>query len=1008
MGVSILAGSLAFVGAANAIDLIQNGSFENTIGGSPSYNCREDGTDAGWVGLVSCINYSFAYFDGPPIPASENPGHDYAWKLQSAAGAYQSFVTPTNIADFLQYDLKYALKQTVNLTNAASSADLDAGRGQYTFSAWLASYGKPHSNPEQPFLDLRFFDITGTNQLGADVIFDHTDPTHAVVYADGTSNFPGNLGNDHNWIKYVATGAVPAGARKATIYVTRSPNAGVSGRPDTYVDLVKLNVISTNDTTVLDSSVPVDGETAASPDVAPTVTLRDVRTAVNTNSIQYSFDGSSVTPSITKSAGYTTVKYDPPGLLVPYSSHNYKVVWSDNGVPTVTKSNQFQFAVEPYANFNLGPPIYLENFDELAEGSLPTGWSVSNMTDSDLSHNDLRDFHSDSYLNWVVISSSTLSTLFNVVPGGTDYIPALNVAPNQFVNGLAVTNLINTNFIFAASADRFGNQVQYLFTRDYNLSGKTNVYLSFHNIYVQNQNSLGAVEYSINGGASWLPALYMLDGPDVLRDSSGNIDASNTFATVYTNGEAPPPPGNYGAFIGVSQSQWASLGPYLSARIDDDQSESKRVEIVRLTQADNQAAVRFRMAQAGANSWYFGIDDFGLYSITTTNPPLVTAPPASQTVEVGNTATLTFSAVGIPPFSYQWRRNGLNLSGRTSDQLTFSNLHLSDGGTYDVIISNPGGSTTSAPPATLTVRNAAVFVTGQWDFNSNLVATCGQDLQFYDISVQTNTTFGTTTAFSISDINAQPTVVMRLTPPSANAGGGGGVNPDTNAWGGYKMFHGAAANGGGTRVNQYTLIFDVLYPDYVDLSWRAVIQASTTVTNGGDDSEFYINRGDGIGISGIYDGNITPDVWHRIALAVDMGGPGPHPVVAKFIDGVKVGEQTDGLDVADGRFSLNPALALLFSENNAFNNDAYVSSVQFSNGRRSDEFIEALGAPSSSKIPGCITARLESGNVVIRWTGGVPLQSADAVNGPWTTVNGAASPYMPPGGSTKFYRPKIP
>src|SRR5439155_18128319 len=101
--------------------------------------------------------------------------------------------------------------------------------------------------------------------------------------------------------------------------------------------------------------------------------------------------------------------------------------------------------------------------------------------------------------------------------------------------------------------------------------------------------------------------------------------------------------------------------------------------------------------------------------------------------------------------------------------------------------------------------------------------------------------------------------------------------------------------------------------------------------------------------------------------------------------------------------------ALLFAEDNGYNNDAYVSSVQFSNGRRSDEFIEALGGPSSSKIPGAIKASVQSGSVVIVWTGGVPLQGATALSGPWTTVAGATSPYPVPGGSVaKYYRPKIP
>ncbi len=76
---------------------------------------------------------------------------------------------------------------------------------------------------------------------------------------------------------------------------------------------------------------------------------------------------------------------------------------------------------------------------------------MTNATDSDIPGLDLNNFHSDSYQNWVVISTTTLSNLFAVTPGGSDYVGTMNVAPNQFVNGGAVTNLINTNFILAAS-----------------------------------------------------------------------------------------------------------------------------------------------------------------------------------------------------------------------------------------------------------------------------------------------------------------------------------------------------------------------------------------------------------------------------------------------------------------------------------------------------------------------------------------------------------------------------
>jgi hypothetical protein len=794
------------------------------------------------------------------------------------------------------------------------------------------------------------------------------------------------------------------------VYITRSPNADRSGTPDTYVDLVKLNVININDTTVLDIAAPADGSPNNGPAASVVVTLRDVATQVNTNSIQLRFDGTPVTPSIQKSGALTTIQFSPSGALAPLSSHTYSVAWGDNGVPVTSKSNQFQFAVAPYLNITTGPPIYLETFDGIAEGSLPAGWSVTNATDADVPGTDLNNFHSDSYLDWVVISRSTLSNVWNAI-GGADYISITNVAPNQVVSDALVINLLSNNFILAASSSRPGNQVQTLFTGDYDLTGNTNVYLIFNALYTQNQDSIGSIEYSIDGGTNWLPALYLLDGPDILRDSQGNVDASNTLAFDYSGNaaERPPPPGNYGAFIGVAQSQWANLGPYLSARFDDDLTGSKRVEVVRLAQADNQPAVRFRIAQAGNNSWYFGIDQFGLYSLTNIAPPMIITQPVSQTLAIGNGGSFDVGTpIGVGPISFQWRHDGVNLDGKTSSVLVLANVQVADAGSYDVVVTNPGGSATSSPPALLTVIDPIVPITGQWDFDAgNLAATIGRDLEYYDDSVQTNTFFGTTTSFGIADIAGQPANVMKFTPTSGNSGRLGS-NPDTNAWGGYKMFHGAAPNGGGTNLNQYTLIYDVLYPSSSDHSWRAIIQASTNVYTGGDDSEFYISPADGIGITSIYDGAIAPDVWHRIALAVDMSGPGLHPVVEKFIDGAKVGEQTAGLDTLDGRFSLNTLLALLFAEDNGYNNDAYVSSVQFRSGRLSDAAIAAMGGPSADKIPaqiGKVFVYQQGGNIFIQWRGNT-LMSADDIAGPWTPVSGATKPYQVPAplDEKKFYR----
>jgi hypothetical protein len=985
LGLSILAGGLSFVGAANAMDLIVNGSFESA--------------NAGEWKFFSTYNYSAQYFTGAAIPGTETPGSKYSWKHGSASGSWNNFVTPTNEVDHLQYNLQFADFQRVNLTNALTGAAIDGGLGRYSFSSWLASYGQPHQNPEQPYVVLRFFsDSAGTVQVGGNVIFDRTSNVNAVMYADGTTTIPADLSADHNMIKYAALGTVPTGARTATVYITRSPNAGVSGNPDTYVDLVKLDVININDTTALDSASPANGQTGVPPDAVVTVNLRDIGTQVNPSSIQVSFDNVLVSPTVQKAGTLTTIQYDPPGLLAPLSTHTAKVVWSDNGTPVTTKTNNSSFTVGPYADLVLGPPIYLETFDSVPEGGLPAGWSVANATDLDsIPGNDLNNFHSDAFLDWTVVNHDTITNWFSVTPGGADFVNIFNVAPNQVINHAVVSSLISSNCIIAVS-DRSANQKQidYLFTGDYNLSGKANVYLSFHNIYIQNQNNIAAVEYSINGGATWLPALYMLEPQDIALDAQGNIDASNTFARI----QADVPNvdagtlvnGYYGQYIGVNSNQWAGLAPFLGARGDDDQAGSKRVEVLRLAQADNQPAVRFRMVMAGKYAWYFGIDDFGLYSIASSSPPLVSGgpTPAAQTVAIGNPASITIPNVyGLGPLTYQWRRNGANLPGKTAQTLVFPAIHQTDAGTYDVVVSNPGGSVTSSPPASvLTVINPAVFVTGQWDFNGNLAATLGRDLSYFDSGVSNDTSFATTTSLGIPDINGQPTTVMHFIPAGT-------------PWGGYVMFHGAAPNGGGAYVNQYTLIYDIFIPFG---TWRSLLQ---TALGNGNDGDLFFNPSGGIGISSVYDGIVTAGDWHRVAVAFDLSGPGQAPVLTKFIDGVKVGNQTGGLSGPDGRFALDPS-ALLFADNDGDDADTYVSSVQFSNGRRPDAFLAALGGPSAAKIPGAITARLESGHPVIRWTGGVPLQSANALTGPWSVVSGATSPYSPPAGSPKFYRPQIP
>src|SRR6266550_2708308 len=105
-------------------------------------------------------------------------------------------------------------------------------------------------------------------------------------------------------------------------------------------------------------------------------------------------------------------------------------------------------------------------------------------------------------------------------------------------------------------------------------------------------------------------------------------------------------------------------------------------------------------------------------------------------------------------------------------------------------------------------------VAGQWDFDSgNLTATTGSDLSYADGgggNTQTGTSFGSTSSLGIPNIAGSPANVMKF-PGSTNAVMG--FNMPT-----------PAANGRGTFVDNYTLIFDVLFPAGSDAKLRSLLQ----------------------------------------------------------------------------------------------------------------------------------------------------------------------------------------
>jgi hypothetical protein len=82
--------------------------------------------------------------------------------------------------------------------------------------------------------------------------------------------------------------------------------------------------------------------------------------------------------------------------------------------------------------------------------------------------------------------------------------------------------------------------------------------------------------------------------------------------------------------------------------------------------------------------------------------PSIVGQPQPLTVLPGSNIVFSVTAAGTAPLSYQWFRNGANLSGQAGASLTVSNAALGDAGDFRVVISNRAGAATSTV-ATLTV-----------------------------------------------------------------------------------------------------------------------------------------------------------------------------------------------------------------------------------------------------------------------------------------------------------------
>ncbi|MCD6340116.1 MAG: immunoglobulin domain-containing protein, partial [Verrucomicrobia bacterium] len=311
----------------------------------------------------------------------------------------------------------------------------------------------------------------------------------------------------------------------------------------------------------------------------------------------------------------------------------------------------------------------------------------------------------------------------------------------------------------------------------------------------------------------------------------------------------------------------------------------------------------------------------GAATIAPLAPPQLTEEPADQEAYLGANAIFYVGVESAAPVTYQWFKEGAPIAGADAVPLVLRRVRAEDAGRYRVEARNGAGAVMSRE-AVLTVREGLrPGLIGQWDFDhGDLRASVGEDLEYLgDTEAHTE--------FLSDQIAGREAQVMGF-PKAARSQGYRG-----------RIYQ---ANGGGSRLNQYTLLFDVKYPAASDRKWRALLQ---TDPSNGNDAEFYVGTGNGIGINGVYQGEVQPERWHRLAFVVDQGAG----TLRKFIDGTLVGTQSLSGGV-DGRWSIGSEF-LLFTENNGETEAGFVNSVQLYSHKLSDAQVAELGAPAPEGLP---------------------------------------------------------
>jgi sugar lactone lactonase YvrE len=335
------------------------------------------------------------------------------------------------------------------------------------------------------------------------------------------------------------------------------------------------------------------------------------------------------------------------------------------------------------------------------------------------------------------------NTIEQFAPDGTDLgaFPAAGLNGPQGIafdshGNLYVANSNNTILEFSPTGASLG-----IFTNS-GLSGPVNiVFDSSGNLYAANYNSNSVEKFSPAGANLGVFAQPNSGAWGLAFDSGGNLcvsDKGNNSVQKFS-----PTGANLGTFISTNLAGPTGLAFDLTGNLYVANQGSNTIQIFSPAGVNlGQVAVSGLNAPTGlffdSGGNLFICDalnnkirkvsptgvDLGTFATTGSGStpstmivrsglvgPALTGSPSNLTVHNGNPVTLTVTATGTG-LSYQWQKNGVNLSdggtrsGTTSPTLQISAVAPGDAGQYRAIVSNAGGAIGSTPATLLVLAPA--------------------------------------------------------------------------------------------------------------------------------------------------------------------------------------------------------------------------------------------------------------------------------------------------------------